>query len=331
MAKPSRAAAKRAAAAARAAKHAPPQLPAELVAHLDGYAPDMIEPSTWSAIRSTHRDIMMRCGLKGAESFKKRSRELAHYLADRHEQGLSIAVADAMTYVAIDDHYARRCGHLKNSSRNDRRSRLRKLAEAVNPGLDTPPRAVTLGHQSIKPPYNADEEAAITRVALRQRNQRSRRAMCISVGLCAGAGCDSVDLRDMRGRHVHDFGPAGILVDIPGKRPRSVMVRREYEELVRVGMEGIGPDDLVIGKVPTRRGLVGKIVESAEILGDVPHIEAARLRATWLAWLMCRPVPLNVLLDAAGLISARTLIDLLPHLPAVDDDPRLLRGDEDPS
>jgi hypothetical protein len=331
MTRPSRAAAKRAAAAARTAKQAPPQLPAELVAHLDSYVPEKVAPSTWTTVRTAHRDVMMRSGLKGEESFKKRSRELAHYLADRHEQGLSIAVADAMTYAAIDDHYARRCEHLTEGSRNERRSRLRKLAEAVNPGLDAPARAVTLGHQSIKPPYSADEEAAIKRLALRQRNKGSRRAMCAAVGLCAGAGCDSVDLRDMHGRHVHDFGPAGILINIPGKRPRSVVVRREYEELVRIGMEGIGPDDLVIGKVPTRRGIVSKVVESAEILGDVPHIEAARLRATWLAWLMCRAVPLNILLDAAGLISARTLIDLLPHLPSTDPALDVLRGEEDPS
>ena len=47
---------------------------------------------------------------------------------------------------------------------------------------------------------------------------------------------------------------------------------------------------------------------------DVPHIDAARLRTTWLAELMGEPVPLNVLLAAAGLRSARTITDLFRML-----------------
>lgn len=38
------------------------------------------------------------------------------------------------------------------------------------------------------------------------------------------------------------------------------------------------------------------------------------MRATWLADLMTDSIPIAVILQAAGLKSARTLVDLLPHL-----------------
>ena len=43
---------------------------------------------------------------------------------------------------------------------------------------------------------------------------------------------------------------------------------------------------------------------------DVPHIEASRLRTTWIAELMSEAIPVQVILHAAGLKSARTLTDL---------------------
>ena len=56
------------------------------------------------------------------------------------------------------------------------------------------------------------------------------------------------------------------------------------------------------------------------------RIEQSRLRATWLARLMTAAVPLQVVLTAAGLRSARTLADLLPHLPTDADAHSVLRG-----
>lgn len=328
MPKTSRAAAKRFAANARTQHTNPTPLPDKLRTYLDNYTPDRLDHTRWAAVRAVHRAVMERSKLRGEESFKKRVAELAAYLVWRHEHGLSIGIADAMTYSAIDDHYRLGCSQLGENSRNDRRSRLRKLAEAANPGLEAATRAVPLGHQPIKPGYTPRDEAAIQRAALRQRRPASRRALCIVVGLCAGAGLDSVDLRYLLCRHIDDRGDAGIVVHVPGPRARRVMVRRDYELLVRVGLDGLRPNDLVIGRDLSRRNLVGGLVERAELLGDLPHIEASRLRSTWLTWLMTRTVPLNVILDAAGLKTARSLVDLLPHMPTQPTDDQTLRGEE---
>lgn len=166
----------------------------------------------------------------------------------------------------------------------------------------------------MKAPYTTEEEAAITRYAFRQRHGATRRQLCIAVGLCGGAGGDSVDLRHARRHHI-EVTPDGIIVNFPGPRSRRVVVRRSYEALVFAGIEGLTPGQLLIGTTVGRKNIVARIVEQAELHG-APHIEASRLRTTWLAWLMTRPVPLNVILDGAGLATARTLGDLLAYLPA---------------
>ncbi|CAB4600120.1 unannotated protein [freshwater metagenome] len=70
---------------------------------------------------------------------------------------------------------------------------------------------------------------------------------------------------------------------------------------------------------------VGRAVENIESFDDTPAIDVARLRSTWLSWLMSEPVPLRIVMHTAGLKSARTLADLLPHLPASSDDLGWLR------
>lgn len=314
--KPSAAAARRLAAAHAQTAQAPPEVPADLARLLDGYVPLDIDGDTWQAICPSHHDILKRSQLRGETSFKRLRGVVAHYLAYRLANGLTIDAATAMTFRAIDDYYRHGTTGLDAKTKNDYSSRLRALARKVNPGMDAPSRAVSLGHQSVKPPYPPEEEAAITRYALRQRHPATRRQLCIAVGLCGGAGGDSVDLRHARRHHI-EVTPDGIVVNFPGGRPRRVVVRRTYEALVFAGIEGLKPGQLLIGTAVGRRNIVASIVERAELHG-APHIEASRLRTTWLAWLMTRPVPLNVILDAAGLQTARTLCDLLAYLPAGD-------------
>jgi hypothetical protein len=45
-----------------------------------------------------------------------------------------------------------------------------------------------------------------------------------------------------------------------------------------------------------------------------PSVCASRLRATWLADLLTEPIPLAMILRAAGLQSARTISELMPHI-----------------
>jgi hypothetical protein len=83
---------------------------------------------------------------------------------------------------------------------------------------------------------------------------------------------------------------------------------------------------MILGRVVDRRNIVGAIVEKADLFDDAPHIEASRLRSTWLTTLMTERIPINVILDAAGLKSARTLTELVATLPPAHNSHTSLRG-----
>ncbi len=323
----SKAEAKRLAAAKRAAAEHPEEMRPELRQILDRYRPLQVDTDTWEAIRAVHHAIMARSGIAGKNSFVHRCGDLASYLAWRHEMHLPTGIREAMTFAAIDE-YHRRGDHstLSARSRDERHSKLRNLARRANPGLDAPTPAATIRHQAIKAPYSHREELIIGRLALRQRKPVIRRQLCAIVGLGAGAGLDPADLRRLRRRDVVDLGDDGIRVGISGKRARTTWVRRTHEPLVRAGIDGLTGHQLVIGTNKDRRNVTTGVIAQAELLGDVPAIEIGRLRSTWLRWAMSQTMPLSVLLNAAGLTTARTLEDLIPYLDAPQPDPTAMRG-----
>jgi len=135
----------------------------DLARLLDVYAPLDIERGTWHAIRGSHREILLRSQICGETGFKRLRGVVAHFLTYQVTSGLTIGTATALTYRAIDYYYRHGTASLDPKTKNDCSSRLRALSCKVNPDLDAPSRAVSLGHQSVKPPYPAEKEAAITR------------------------------------------------------------------------------------------------------------------------------------------------------------------------
>lgn len=321
----SRAAAQRAAASARKRiEH--PELPDHLEQRLKAFVPREVDPAVWAQVRPDHHLIMRRSNSRGTTAFDHNCSTLARYLAHRASRGLPTAPADAMTDAAINAYVITGLFDVNEGTAATYTSRLRRLAKHANPSLDAVPQPSSFSYTSVHAPYTAAEEAAIRRVALRQRRPKTRRELCILVGLGGGAGLSPTDLRFLRAHHIVDHGDEGIEVNVPSGR--RVMVRRPYEEVVRAGLTGLAPKALVLGTKPTRRNITSGVLESAEIFDDVPSVDMARLRTTWLTWLIGRPVPLRVILDAAGLTSARTLISLLPYVADTPSDADLLRGDQ---
>jgi hypothetical protein len=200
----------------RAARNAAAQAPVlteALERILAGYEPEDCEPAVWEAVRPVVRQVMERSGTRTAEAFRKQLGVLVAYLRWRHSEGLDVQPSASMTFRAIDDFYRRVGDRFQQTTRNDYRSRLRRLAQAVNPGIDSPP-TVTLGHRPVRVGYSEAEEATIRRVALRQRRPHIRRQLCLIVGLVMGAGIASQDLRHLRTQHVIDEGANGIRVEV---------------------------------------------------------------------------------------------------------------------
>lgn len=307
--RPSRAEANRRMEAIQAELASPAVLSEEAERLIDGYTSPTLPAVHAQAVKAFMRVVIAASSLTGAESIRKYLTHLKEIALHAIEMGLPLTIESVMTATVIDD-----C--IRNSSAGDhllaeRGRRLMWLAIQVNPGPATPSRLSPIGHRAIKPPYLPKEMAVIRRVALEQPTEAKRRNLCIVVGLGAGCGADSADVRYLRNEHLAET-EEGILVAFQKPRPRQVVCRAAYEPLLRAVLGG-RPGELLYGVKEDRRNLGARAIEGAALHG-CPRLEVSRLRVTWLADLMTDPIPVAVILKAAGLRTGRTLAELLPHL-----------------
>lgn len=295
-------------------RYQPHDLPPDLQCMLDDYEPTSVPPGLFAEVRPVMIDVMRRASTTGKEKFRQQRRYIAQLAAWSAERALSLDLEDLLTVNRVQAYVSSpACAHLTDASRADLRSDLLELAQQVNPDYDGVPRAEPIPRPRVKPPYTDDEVPNIVRVARNQNTRNRRRQMCAIVGLGLGAGLDSTDLKPLHARDIEE-SPDGILVHVGGRRPRIVPVRQDYEGLVREGIEGLRPGDLVIGRKADRKDVANRVVAQAVIPSTAPHIEQGRLRATYLAALIQQPIPILDVLEVAGLKSVQTLVDIAKHL-----------------
>lgn len=309
------AAARRMRSSLTAQTQAAPVLSDPLLAVVAAFQPRPPLHEAWPTLRPVVAEVLAHSVVRGPDSVRKHLTHLGYFYVWAAAQGLPLVPATLVR--AYVDEYTR-VGMTGSSakSRADRRARLRSVADQVNP-LQAPDRGVPVPRPSIRPPYTAAELQLLIRVAMTQPTPERTRKAAVCIGLGAGAGLDSRDFRGLRREHIRDTGDA-LVVEVPGTPTRSVPVRKQLEGLVRVGIADREPAELLLGRVEERRNLAAQAIDDVVVLGDCPRIEQARLRATWLATLLRQPVPLDVVMTAAGLRSARTLADLLEHLEPLD-------------
>lgn len=323
--RPSKAEIRRRIAAQQAPEPPAPPLPDHIATYVSNYRPDGLDSETWNTIRPFVLDTLARYEPDRLTSARMRLGTLAAYAGWAHERGYPLE-RDVLLDCDLIEAFVDSAGVSRTTAANYR-SRLNGIVGRVNPAGKGPAVSVKVAHRAVKAPYGPDEVAAIVRIARTQPSETTGRQLRACVGLGLGAGLDSVDLKPLRGRNLHD-GEEGIRVEVPGRRGRTVWVLAEFEDLVRSAIDGLRPSSLVVGTKASRRNVAAKIFEQAHILGDAPHFEQSRMRTTWLARLLVARVPLPVIMQAAGLTSARTLTDLIPLLD-IDTDATagLLRGE----
>ena len=185
-------------------------LPAELEALLLEFGPGAPLNASWPRLRPVVAETLGRSRIRGTDSFRKYLTHLGYFLMWAEAQELPLAVATVVR--AHTDEYTR-TGMTASSekSRADRRSRLRYLADQVNPH-QAPDKGVTISRPVVKAPYTATEVAQILRVTATQPTPRQVRIAAVCVGLGLGAGLDSADFRGLRGEHIVDDPAGGLLV-----------------------------------------------------------------------------------------------------------------------
>jgi len=299
---------------------APKPLPPELEAILSAPNLQVVTQNQWSKNHAVVVEIMRRAQVRGVESFRKKLRVVAMFVTWADGNGYDLSLRCLLTEETINNWVKHGLDAVNSVTRSTYRSHLRNIAAHANPSSTAPPKPTRIRHMEIKPPYGDTEIRVMRRVARNQPDTqlRGRVLCCFALGL--GAGLDSVDIKDLKISDIHDHGVNGIEIRVRGARPRTVWLLHGFEDLLREGLNPLPATGVlarpVRGSSPITgsSGVVSGLYATVKQAGrHQVHFEQGRLRATWLCALMCMPVPLAVLMDAAGLETPRSLSDLLPH------------------
>jgi integrase len=139
---------------------------------------------------------------------------------------------------------------------------------------------------------------------------RSAAVICLG----AGAGLVGAELAGARGTDV--VARSGGVVDVGGRRPRAVPVLSRYQGRLVRSATFAGPGYLVGGTEASRHNVASALVASLAGGTDLPRLDQARLRATWLSEL-ARALGLQAFMAATGVDCSQRLGDIVAGLPAL--------------
>ena len=108
---------------------------------------------------------------------------------------------------------------------------------------------------------------------------------------------------------------------VRARRPeRTIPVRTPYHERL-LAAAAFAAERLVIGGTsPARRNVTSPLTASLSGGREIPRIDIARLRATWLCE-VAETIGLRAFMDAAGITCSQRLGDLVSHLePGAEED-----------
>ena len=199
------------------------------------------------------------------------------------------------------------------ATRRTLRSNLRAIARRVAP---VGPQAPRLSRERAKTPYTRAEIAAYLALADAQptesRRLRAGALLCLSVG----AGLVGCDLKAVAGTDVV-VRSGGVVVEVrAGRCPRAVPVLSRYHARLLAACAFAGSRLVIGGTSTSRRNVTAPLTASLSGGADLPRLEVARLRATWMIE-VAGMIGLRGFMDAAGITCSQRLGDLVLHLEAM--------------
>ncbi|RKT51873.1 hypothetical protein [Saccharothrix australiensis] len=208
------------------------------------------------------------------------------------------------------------CVGLSRHTRSTYRARLRRLSEAVC-GVDGG-KPVPLSASDTSRPYTAGELAALWSWARGQPTAALRDGCQQLLVLGLGCGLSADEVIDLHAGCVREVGNGAVVVEITGRRSRTVICRDRWETVLADQSRRSHPGFLFRPHAVRAKNLVSNFLARTHRGPTTPQVRVSRLRDTWLAEHLAAGTPLTVLVAIAGLDGLSSLDRLLPHLPAVD-------------
>ena len=229
--------------------------------------------------------------------------------------GLSLDLEVVLSQSVIERFIVSQGSRLSSPTRRTLRSNLRFIARSVL--VNQVPAPVPLSRERAKAPYTRQEIDAYLALADAQPTEARRMRLTGLVALGAGAGLMGADLRGVRGTDVV-WRSGGVVVSIAGKRPRVVPVRVGYHERLLCSSQFARDDYVTGGFSAARKNVTTDLVASVAGGLDLPTLETARLRATWLV-ACAQAIGLDAFMAAAGITCSQRLGDLVSGLAHTDE------------
>ena len=191
------------------------------------------------------------------------------------------------------------------------RANLRYLQRLLLEHTTPPP--VGYSRARAKAPYSPGEIAQFLLCAKSQPTPLRRARATGLICLGAGAGLVGADLRCVRGSDITPcFG--GLVVEVKGKRARFVPVLSSFAGELEHVAEYFEGRYVIGGAEPHRRNVTSGLIASLSGGSDLPRLEIARLRASWL-WACAEAIGLRAFLLAAGISCSQRLGDVVSSIP----------------
>ena len=224
--------------------------------------------------------------------------------------GLELSPEVLLRTSVIERFCAPGTGTMSQATRRTVRTNLRAIARRIAP---LAPQAPRLSRERAKDPYSDAEISAYLALSDAQPTEGRRHRAGALVCLGAGAGLVGADLKAVHGTDVAPRSGGVVVVVQEGRRPRVVPVLSRYHDRLRAAAGFAGSGLLIGGTSTSRRNVTTPITASLSGGKDLPRLEVARLRATWLCE-VAEAIGLRAFMDAAGITCAQRLGDLVVHL-----------------
>ncbi|MFD7417527.1 hypothetical protein ACFVZ3_39825 [Kitasatospora purpeofusca] len=230
--------------------------------------------------------------------------------------------ADARRWLdeAVVEHFtATALTGISEASRANYRARLNAIRTAAF-GPRRPGRVPLSGSRASEP-YSRAHKGALWAWAAGQPTEELRRGARVLLALGLGCGLDSPEVIPLRGHDVRVLADGACVVAVRGRRARLVLCSRPYEHALAEAARNAGTGWLFRPGSHTRgTNTVTNFTARTTPDSRVPRLVMGRCRATWIVERMDVPVPIPVLLAAAGLDSLHALSRFLPHLRGTSPD-----------
>ncbi len=284
---------------------------------IEKYQPANMPRVHWTAIEEVARDFVRRSGPTTYFQAHNHYAAVAYFVEWAWMLGMDLDEETLFTRSTIERYIEEGCPNLIERSKGTRRSVLFTVAGKLLGPNHAARRAKPIKWDSPKAPYTEAEMQEFVFWANSQHTAINRQAAQTALALAAGAGFAPEDIIRVA---VSDIKKVrGLwLVQVDGRRARTVAIRDEWVPLLRKGTKGLTKDQLAFlpGRTCSARDKVSNFITQSS--GDNKP-ELQRLRITWLLRHVVEGVPLQVLIRAFGVKELHSISRYLTHLPELSD------------